>query len=187
MLGISALLNGVFINASGPILTISVGIVNDDILLLLNAAPPIDVTVSGRVIDANDEHDSNTESPIILSSGEVVFMITEDKVEHPLKQLAAIWVTLSGIVIEVKLLQFSKALIPITLVFVDKLTVVKLVHPANIALGIIVILIGIVALVRLTQFSKIPLPKFTSLSGIVTDVNPEFLNAKLPILVTLLI
>jgi hypothetical protein len=84
-----------------------------------------------------------------MDAGVKHFTVTVVRLEHPKKALSPIEFTLSGIVTDVRLLQFIKAKVPIEVNEEGKFTEINFSHPLNV-------------------FS----PKVSTPSGMVTDFNP---------------
>lgn len=86
---------------------------------------------------------------------------------------------------EPRLLQFSKALLPILLIEEEMATLVNAEHPLNVLLGIELTDACILTDVSLVHPENTPVPNEDTLPGTVTEVSPvQFANALFPILVT---
>ena len=84
-----------------------------------------------------------------------------------------------------RLLQFSKALLPILLIEEEMATLVNAEHPLNVLLGIELTDACILTDVSLVHPENTPVPNEDTLPGTVTEVSPvQFENALFPILVT---
>ena len=89
------------------VLPLSVSVVT--LLQLLNAVPPILVTLSGMVIDVNPVHPEKAETPIVISElGKVI----EENPVQPEKAEPSIVVIVFGRVTEVNPVHFVNALDP---------------------------------------------------------------------------
>ena len=108
--------------------------------------------------------------------------------ESPLQPRNAplpIVVTPAGTAMAPRLLQFSKALLPILLIEEERATLVNAEHPLNVLLGIELTDACILTDVSLVHPENTPVPNEDTLPGTVTEVSPvQFANALFPILVT---
>ena len=154
---------------------------------------PIDVTESPIEIDFRLTHFLKEElyilfisSPIIHSSisfpksfpneidDTMVSLLIEILLgEHPSKAFACIDVTELGIIIEVKPVQFLKAVLPIDVTELGMLIDVRLEHPKKVLSFIDVTESGMVIEVKLVQFLKAVLPIDVTEFGMLIDVRLE--------------
>ena len=149
------------------------------LLQLANAAFPMLVTLSGIVMLVNLSQLSNAitliEFPLVITTlcKSVLSMldmaiagIVASAIGQPLNAFSPMLVTLSGIVMLVKLLQLANAYAPMLVTLSGIVMLVKLLQPLKVELPILVTLSGIVMLVKLLQLAKAELPMLVTLSGI---------------------